>query len=173
MNEQQPQKGKENQVTTTIRITRAERGEPKQAPGFAGALGATNASETVEEVELVSEAEDITVKLSSLADAFSAAFNEPLPERGPSFITTEFLGEPAATEIVSDEDQAPDQGADDVDVAWGQLQPGAAYYFTDDEGIRRLGVYLRDVLEDREAMYYEGDVTDIRFAAPAPQGREF
>lgn len=138
-------------MTTIIRITRTERGEPESAPGLAGALGATTASEIVEEVELTSEAESLEVYASSLAEAFSVAFNEPATSAAPC-----------------EGGDAPTRGAmEDVEIAWSELQPRAAYYFTSG-GERHLAVFDRDILEDRDSVYGEYEVSDIRLAAPAP-----
>lgn len=66
------------------------------------------------------------------------------------------------TEIRSDEEQ-------NTEVAWSDLQDGAAYYFTEyGSEEQRLGVFGRGSLEDRFAVYDETEVEGIRLAAPAP-----
>ena len=153
---------------STITIRRTRTAASQQAPGMAGAFGASMPGEsTTEEVECFFEADEVELNLS---DLFARTFGGE-----PGII--EFIDEPSQTEtgIVYTEADAAEQAASgleetEVDGKTAEelgLQPGAAYYITAFDGEHILAIYARGYFADRDAAWDLRSVKSFRFAAPA------
>ena len=143
---------------STITIRRIRAAASQQAPGMAGAFGASMPGESItEEVECLFEAGEVEVTLSEI---FTRTFGVE-----PSIV--EFIDEPSQTETDSvrlgDEETLVDgKSAEELG-----LQNGAAYYVTSIDGDKRLMLYGREAFEDRDDLWVPIGIKSFRLAAPA------
>lgn len=153
---------------STITIRRTRTAAQQQAPGMAGAFGASIPGEsTTEEVECFFEADEVELNLS---DLFARTFGGE-----PGII--EFIDEPSQTEtgIVYTEADAAAQAASgleetEVDGKTAEdlgLRDGAAYYITSFDDEHTLAIYARGYFENRDDGWDLSRVKSFRLAAPA------
>ena len=172
---------------TTITIRRSVSGEPIQAPGLAGAMGATQPTGS-DDLEVSIEIDSIDPEVvDRVTLSATAAFNvvESFADAEPGVI--EFVDEgipipdpdptgeypdgwhPASQSetdhAVHEETEVDGKTAEDLG-----LQDHAAYYITTTEGERALTVYAREYFEDRNNVWGLSRVKSFRFAAPAVKG---
>ena len=152
---------------STITIRRSVSGAPITAPGIAGALGASNPSESNDlEVTIdldTFDSETIDSALLSAAVAFNVIESFTSFEPG----VVEFIDEPSQTEtdhvsLGEEETQVDGKSTERLG-----LQDGAAYYVTATDGDKRLMVYDSNVFEDRDTIWSLDRVKSFRLAAPA------
>ena len=152
---------------TTITIRRSVSGEPIQAPGLAGAMGATQPTGSNDiEVSIEIDSTDPEV-IDRVAMSAAVAFNviESFTSLEPGVV--EFIDEPSQTEtdhvsLGEEETQVDGKSTERLG-----LQDGAAYYVTATDGDKRLMVYDSNVFEDRDTIWSLDRVKSFRLAAPA------